>query len=406
MIFELSIGPVQSFVAQARRTRDFWAGSYVLAWLSGVARHSVLRHCADPKFEFPQIDAADIAWITGGAQPNGDARMARLSNHLCVEVDNQFIPENVVADVRAAWRALANTVWQADFAPLWPGKDKLFPRECDVRAIFERQTQHAFELPWTLAATEQLHLRKHWRAHARPPEPGVKCSLHAGLQELSGCSGAASTAFWDALQAHTELLRKNERLSALAYIKRRFTRHFKTLNETLPTGLKVQGIPLSSAVPSTADIAAAPWLARMLAAASVADLRAFVTVIPKGARSGSLNSLAAAVAKVCEQRNDPVVTAAACVDADVFYDSRLDDTDRFPNADEIRNKIKQLLAQEKPSPFYAVLRMDVDSLGMRKNKRDVAEALSHFATDAAAQIHAASGFTVFAGGDDLLALLP
>ena len=50
--------------------------------------------------------------------------------------------------------------------------------------------------------------------------------------------------------------------------------------------------------------------------------------------------------------------------------------------------------------------MDVDSLGMRENKRDIAEALSRFATDAAAQIHAASGFTVFAGGDDLLALLP
>ena len=34
--------PVQSFVAQARRTRDLWAGSYLLAWLSGQAMNAII----------------------------------------------------------------------------------------------------------------------------------------------------------------------------------------------------------------------------------------------------------------------------------------------------------------------------------------------------------------------------
>lgn len=28
--FHFTLGPVQGFVAQARRTRDFWAGSFLL----------------------------------------------------------------------------------------------------------------------------------------------------------------------------------------------------------------------------------------------------------------------------------------------------------------------------------------------------------------------------------------
>lgn len=35
--FHITLGPVQGFVSQARRTRDFWAGSFLLSWLAAVA---------------------------------------------------------------------------------------------------------------------------------------------------------------------------------------------------------------------------------------------------------------------------------------------------------------------------------------------------------------------------------
>ena len=40
--FQFTLGPVQGFVAQARRTRDFWAGSFILSWLSSVGKFFAL----------------------------------------------------------------------------------------------------------------------------------------------------------------------------------------------------------------------------------------------------------------------------------------------------------------------------------------------------------------------------
>ena len=48
--FHFTLGPVQGFVAQARRTRDFWAGSFLLSWLSGVAMAAVRRQQGQIQF--------------------------------------------------------------------------------------------------------------------------------------------------------------------------------------------------------------------------------------------------------------------------------------------------------------------------------------------------------------------
>ena len=54
--FQFTLGPVQGFVAQARRTRDFWAGSFILSWLSSVAIASIQKQGGT--VEFPVPDAA------------------------------------------------------------------------------------------------------------------------------------------------------------------------------------------------------------------------------------------------------------------------------------------------------------------------------------------------------------
>ena len=41
-VLHFTLGPVQSFVAEARRLRDFWAGSFLLSWLSGQAMRAVI----------------------------------------------------------------------------------------------------------------------------------------------------------------------------------------------------------------------------------------------------------------------------------------------------------------------------------------------------------------------------
>lgn len=39
MRLDISIGPVQGFVAQSRRTRDLWGSSYLLSFLAAHAMH-------------------------------------------------------------------------------------------------------------------------------------------------------------------------------------------------------------------------------------------------------------------------------------------------------------------------------------------------------------------------------
>ncbi len=68
----------------------------------------------------------------------------------------------------------------------------------------------------------------------------------------------------------------DEQLCALAFIKRRFARCFADVQVELPGQLgRVYGWPVPSAVPSVSFVAAAPWLAQVLARAPMAALQAW-----------------------------------------------------------------------------------------------------------------------------------
>nr|WP_069470919.1 type III-B CRISPR-associated protein Cas10/Cmr2 [Candidatus Marithrix sp. Canyon 246] len=54
---------MQGFVAQARRTRDFWAGSFLLPWLAGIAMNSVKNQNGEIIFPLPDEDY--LKWIKG-----------------------------------------------------------------------------------------------------------------------------------------------------------------------------------------------------------------------------------------------------------------------------------------------------------------------------------------------------
>ena len=60
-----------------------------------------------------------------------------------------------------------------------------------------------------------------------------------------------------------------------------------------------------------------------------------------------------------------------------------------------------------PSPYYAILRMDGDEMGRRlRGNEALAKALPTFARTARGIVEAHSGRLLYAGADDLLALLP
>lgn len=54
-IFAISIGPVQSFLRQARKTQDFYLGSYLLSYLSFIAIKVFLREVGPTNVIFPDL---------------------------------------------------------------------------------------------------------------------------------------------------------------------------------------------------------------------------------------------------------------------------------------------------------------------------------------------------------------
>lgn len=54
-LLAISVGPVQEFIAAARRTRDLWFGSYVLSEISKAVATSVKLH-GRLIFPHPEID--------------------------------------------------------------------------------------------------------------------------------------------------------------------------------------------------------------------------------------------------------------------------------------------------------------------------------------------------------------
>jgi CRISPR-associated protein Cmr2 len=425
--FHFTLGPVQSFVAQARRTRDFWAGSFLLSWLSAVAMQAVIKQ--DGNIIFPMVDEDYLAWLENkgtGKEPSQGCVPNRFKGGLA-QVPADFKPELVVASIQLAWQALADKVWQQDLSAC----------PALTRAIWDRQVQAFWEVSWALSndKTESnlLDRRKNWRNYLPPEEAGVKCMMMDGWQELSGIvtpNIKVLDAFWEDLRKQGKLgiatdLRKHEYLCAIAFIKRRFARCFAEVSVEMPGAWTLHGWKVNASVPSVAYMAAAPWLAKVLADAPEAELKVFHEEAKRLTQSyGEYDTRLECIDTVLNKLKDKkLLWDTKSLDGNVFFETALDNKNIYEDqrqAQVVKRALKKLLAKtnelrsgkalEPVSPFYAVLMMDGDSLGKQMsdiNKQEaISKGLENFTKGVGEVIEEHSGFLIYAGGDDVLALLP
>ena len=258
--FHFTLGPVQGFVAQARRTRDYWAGSFLLSWLSAVAMQAVIKQQGE--IIFPKVSDDYLAWLENPGQQGTEPQQGCIPNRFkgsLAKVPPDFKPDLVTASIQHAWQALAEKIWQQDLS------------HCNqnTRDIWDRQVKQFWEISWALsddpAASNLLDRRKNWRNHLPPEEAGVKCMMMDGWQELSGIATPNAKGldqFWQQViqQGGRTIktdLRAQEYLCAIAFIKRRFAHCFAGLKTEMPNGWVLQGWAVDVAVPSVAYIAAA-----------------------------------------------------------------------------------------------------------------------------------------------------
>lgn len=465
-ILRFSLGPVQSFIAQSRRTRDLWAGSFLLSWLTGHAMRAVLDK-KDSEIVFPCVHNASreptdpllkaIMKISGHESP----QVATLPNQFKARVPDGFDPEACKRAVMDKWRKLASKVHEEFLAGALSGMTPDQRRRTD--AIWNMQIEHFWEINWVIGPDpgdrgdgDWLDMRKNWRNHYIPDEKeaGDHCTLMGEWQELSGCvrtrgESQAQYEFWENVRKYISCIRRDvnkkdpgvgclnlretERLCTIAFIKRMFPKLSREGLEATIGWVPGEETRRIGNWPSTAHLAAAHWMER-------------ACKLDPGRCENYVNEIKKLMHD--DVKKDPgmfgeTMTEIECVkkceagdfarlDGYYFFAAELDNSastffqpDNVQKDGESRDNAKAALKElqktvkEKATmrgetlpdatPFYAILLMDGDragALARKMDETDFSHRLNDFANGVKGIVQAHNGALLYAGGDDVLALLP
>ena len=418
-ILHFSLGPVQGFVAQARRTRDLWGGSFLLSWLSGYAMKAVLD--AGGTIIFPIVhgddrqptDALLTKIITGVGMP----RIGTLPNRFKAVVPPAFRPEVCSDAILGQWAKVCNTVWSGFVEPVARHGHA-------TKDIWDRQTNSFWEINWVCDAdpvdgsdSAWLDLRKNWRNHRPPDEDGDHCMVMGDWQELSGYVRSRQRKnqdnFWQQMRGQQQMgkldLREDERLCAIALVKRLFP---KVAKKTIGWEMNIRNWP------STSYMAAVPWLPQAWVADRESSLKFSRLVQSTFAdpSSGERNTRICCLDRVAE--TDKEFKVFAGLDGNVFQIHALANEKLTPLKEgigrECREELQKVLkalmemAGKGVSTYYALLVMDGDKMGaqLRQYPDEVSHGLARFTDGVDEIVSQNNGVTIYAGGDDVLAMFP
>lgn len=400
--FLITIGPVQEFIAAARRTRDLWAGSQLLSELSRFAARE-LRHRHNANLIFPaqqDLDAHDVVNRIIAKLPEG--------------ADPQAVGKSLEGELRAELARLVGEVFDNKERISWP-------EDPGYRQRAEQQVDALIELAWAAAPLDTslfqsgresleaaLAARKHTRGFAQPTWglPVPKSSID-GVRE-SVIDDAEYADDHDPAPFRTKAERlfrlygagRAERLSGVDLFKR----HYRATESRAD-------------FPSTSHFAALPLLWRTHAANK--DIRYGL--------SRYLDKLKSAYEKQNGERRLTMLRLAPRFetpvtlynyDASILFASRLEEELEGQALKDARDALATYLRESlngEPEPYYAILLADGDNMGkVIDNQPDLEAqqklslALDQFAGGVRGIVESADhrGALVYSGGDDVLAFLP
>lgn len=401
--FYFSLGPVQEFVGKARRLRDYWTGSYLLSYLS---EHAMDEVCKKGHIVFPPYEKGN----TEVKNNDGESEIGSYPNRFQAKVSPEFEPTCCEKRVRKTWKEIADYVWERYIASIAPyGKN--------TKEIWDRQVRGFWYMQWVLADEENdalLDIRKNWRSYIPTVEPGDKCTLMGNLQEISGyirSSGEKEKQdnFWAKLRNKVPYLdlKEGERLSAVALIKRLFPRVYNKVNK----GSK----QLPENFPSTTYMSAISWMK-----AIIEKDRSLAVDFVKEANKLQETRLCNPGIKCLNElvKKDKGIENFISLDGNYFYSHTLLNDNLWGGRDKsirknIDSKLKKINKEVgfKADTYYALLSMDGDHMGAilqeNKNKKaKISEKISVFSNSVPGIIANQNGRVVYAGGEDVFAILP
>ncbi|MEQ8767233.1 MAG: type III-B CRISPR-associated protein Cas10/Cmr2 [Planctomycetota bacterium] len=392
----VTLGPVQDFIAQARRTRDLWYGSHLLSELGRAAARALLDGRAN--LVFPSLEAGDAQLAACLAPLRRDKTPPQnIANKLLAVVPNGVDPQHLAKNAREAvadyWRdqvaapvktkcsgLLAqkiDEVWKEqiesflEFAASWlPLGDYAQTRRQLERAIAGRKLLRDFD-PWT-----------HWRGNA--PKSSLDGARESVLRRPKA-NRQGNEPVRDALLASKYRIADGEQLDAVGLVKR-------------AGGEPEQFVPV-------VNVALASWLQHASQVASTG-----LAAIEKACGDAGVSRV---------NRTDLPCVQPFTFDGSVLLPNRwrsVFEEQGLQGDPEAwgRQHVRPLFrALDEPYPYVACLVADgdrmgrtIDSIESADAHRAFSKALAGFADTARRIVEQEyRGALVYAGGDDVLAFI-
>jgi len=436
-----SIGPVQSFIAQARKTQDLWVGSYLLSYLTGVALCEFMD--SGGTIESPNLDENNFFSFIKSLKEKSDRNKSKglvdapkvgsIPNQAVIKAKNKDpfqLAKKAELTVRKEWLRICNTIWDRYFSRL----EKQYP---EVKNIWEKQITNFWNIRWLIVEREEdikyFSNFKLWSPFSFPVEKGDRCKMMGNWQEISGFIRGKSASdkdnqdsFWEQVRdsiPKKHELKDDERLSSIALIKRLFP---LCSDEILNDKAMLSW-------PSTVYIAALPWLFKLEEKAatdlelreSLINFAKDVNILSYLKRPDVTQWFDFNFNKEGASEDAKAIKPFFQLDAQLYYADLLKNENKiiFPSEyEELRETLSKNLVDNiykcgiKPSPYYSVLIMDGDKIGdvIKKLKekgekeaiKKVSKILAKFAIEVEEIVRNYNGVLVYAGGDDVLAFVP
>jgi len=441
-----SIGPVQSLIIQARKTRDLWLGSYLLAKLMEAAMEGVEKNRIEKQIAYEVVFPANRK-VNGYIPDLPNKYIALFST----AEDAEKAANKSIDSIKELWKTVQEEVKAKVFedTSTYTDKDieeidKIWNRQINFESFFEvywvavpeptedelqKQPEKTMYQLWLAKAQKSFNARKLLRDFKAQNELGEKSTVSGEREVLHGerPSRQAIRSFWKELvknRSPKDIDKEGlERLDAIDTIKR-FALHSSEISPKKDT----QEL-LKMDFPSTSSIATASFVKLLLKKLSDIEQEITLTIALQQWLDYTIEELAKirphAIKYLYDKAKDNSTQLEILKrDGDCFFEAifvqetlqKIYPGTKIDGA-KAAYALKKLLQAvgAHPSPYYALIQMDGDHMGTILNNvetfqqhRDLSSALSHFAHNQALKIVQEDhpGRLVYAGGDDMIAFSP
>lgn len=411
-LMKLSFGPVQDFIASARKLEDLWAGSDILSQIMEAVLKE-LKENYQAEIIYPYL-------------PDENDRV-NCPNILLCQINDSDLDLKDLADklAKKASDALNEIVSTQIENATKPDKFRLFKHQ------IEEQTNKFLQIAWACQGLDQesevdsqireldatFDAVKRTRQFAKAEAKGVKCTLQTNLSVLfpqgRSYSDSAAREFW------SEGLKNCFKGNAIKYIKIIRTRKGERFSSIgLAKRLYRRGNSLESPFPSTYSVATAKWRADVLTRLDKLKecLDTFYDKVKEASEDPTLNIFKTHRSCIPQLKQD----ASGYLDIVEWEPQVLLETDSIEplKKDPLASVRKNLHQAAKelnlgpPPGHYALLLADGDSMGELVDSQplpqrtELSQKLWEFASEAIGKTKGLYGRMIYAGGDDLMAVVP